>query len=374
MTVAQYWATGSATEATLVFTPRIMEAHLMQDWVPSFPPLTGPALVSWPSLLTETCVHAGGSYLALSPVAGRAERQWKTFLSWMAGVCGTRQVLTSERYDWIAPASAFYPERALPVDVVTPPRDFVPALLRVAADPENPAHLRPDYVAIRADTSGGGWHLALVESKGIRHSLASRGTCPADWHQQVRNAVVSYDGVRIQPDRYLVVAARANPNAARGWARRFQIRGWNAEERVMELPNDAAVEVAAAALYGTCRNLGLRQTAARLALANAERSLVRSGGRALQEVRKARERQREGSRRELEQSERRPLSLPGVNLHVDLSQETVGMIELLSRPEVAEVAATLRTMSLVRSARSAEPRPDGALEVSGIIVRAEETD
>ena len=55
--------------------------------------------------------------LAVRAEAARSERQWKSFLSWMLGVAGTRHVLASDSYRWVAPVSAFYPGAVQAVDL-----------------------------------------------------------------------------------------------------------------------------------------------------------------------------------------------------------------------------------------------------------------
>jgi hypothetical protein len=268
MTVARYWPVGATTETTIPFTPKAMSDHLMQDWIPKVPSLGGHLLMGWPSILTEPYTAIGTDYLALKDSARETERQWKGFMSWMLGVCGARQVCAAEGYDWIAPASAFYPNAVVQVGHADPPQDFVATALKIEPDPTNPSRNRPDYIAVRGPTSATPWDTALVEAKGTSDSLANLVVCPEKWSQQARNAIVSYDGRTIGIDRHMVIAVRSAPNPASLRARRFQIRVWNSEERVGKADARMLLDVVSASLFGVCRNLGLSEVASAISVGN----------------------------------------------------------------------------------------------------------
>jgi len=102
----------------------------------------------------------------------------------MLGVAGTRHVLMSEGYRWIAPISAFH-------------------------------------------IVGGCIEWAVAEAKGTKMSLKSTSSCPTEWSNQARNVVIKVNGTEIDIPRHVVVATRVNPNAKRDRARRLQVRTWN---------------------------------------------------------------------------------------------------------------------------------------------------
>jgi hypothetical protein len=66
------------------------------------------------------------------------------------------------------------------------------------------------------------------------------------------------------------------PNAVRQTTRRLQIRAWNSDDGQTSLPDDAAVEIAAAHLFCLFRNLQLPQNALAIARSVEQRALARS--------------------------------------------------------------------------------------------------
>jgi hypothetical protein len=214
--------------------------HLLADWIPSLPVNVSSSFIGWPPYLLKAVPFKGYDALSLGQEAGRSERQWKGFLSWMLGVAGTRHVLKRERYRWIAPLSAFYPDAVQPVDLSQWPSVFRPGLVTATRPRRSQLRLRPDYLAIRS--TGGKqkrtleW--AVAESKGTRRCLTNLATCPPSWYKQARNVDVSVWGKRIVIPRHVVVAMRVNPNGARPATRRIQVRTWNsaADATAAELP------------------------------------------------------------------------------------------------------------------------------------------
>jgi hypothetical protein len=94
-----------------------VSGHLLADWVPSLPVAVGPSFIGWPPYLLDAANINGKDLILVRAEAGRSERQWKSFLSWMLGVAGARHVLASEGYRWVAPVSAFYTGAVQSVDL-----------------------------------------------------------------------------------------------------------------------------------------------------------------------------------------------------------------------------------------------------------------
>lgn len=250
----------------------IISGHLVTDWVPSLPAETGTSFIGWPSFLLETVRVASRDLLALRVQAGRSERQWKSFLSWMLGVAGARHILRDEGYRWIAPLSAFYPDAVAPVDLTRWNGSFPPSSLTAESNPRNSSLVRPDYVALRSTSAAGGsrsdeW--AVAEAKGTSFSLANWPVCPSEWSAQVRNVVLKLNGSKIPIPRHIVIATRVNPNATKPRTRRIQLRAWNKREEneISGLPAEAAVLISAAHLFGVFKGLRLPNNAATIALA-----------------------------------------------------------------------------------------------------------
>jgi hypothetical protein len=214
--------------------------------------------MGWPLYLIKEVPFRGDRFLALRSETGRSERQWKGILSWMLGVAGTRQVLGSEGYRWIAPLSAFYPEASQAVDVSNWYPPYPPGVLTATRRPGSRSRLRPDYVALRPLRSGlPEW--AVAESKGTYRSLSTLSQCPGDWYNQARNIELRLNGIPVAVPRHLVIATRVNPNAKRDNSRRLQLRAWNSVEKTREadLSREFASEIVVAHLFGLFRNLRL---------------------------------------------------------------------------------------------------------------------
>lgn len=244
-----------------------ISSHLLADWVPSLPPAMGSSFLGWPPFLITTVSVNGQALLALDEVAGRSERQWKSVMSWMIGVAGARHVLATERYRWIAPVSAFFPRAVQVVNTAQWPLSFPLTALSVAKRPRSRSRLFPDYLGLRRSSSArGAYEWVVAEAKGTRNCLTNRRTCPTAWAGQVRNIVVTVNGVSINVPRYLVVATRVNPNAASLQTRRLQVRAWNHAEEQSHLPPDAIIDVVAAHLFGLFAALGLPENARAVAL------------------------------------------------------------------------------------------------------------
>jgi hypothetical protein len=137
-----------------------------------------------------------GNDVLLLTEAGRSERQWKGFVSWMLGVAGTRHVLTSGGYRWIAPISAFYPGAIQAVDLSTWNTLFPQSSIVATRKSGSTSRLFPDYLALRPKSGVGSYEWAVAEA-----------------------------------------------NAKRAWARRLQVRAWNRTVTVEAgLSSEAAVD------------------------------------------------------------------------------------------------------------------------------------
>ena len=230
--------------------------------------------------MIESVPINGRNVLTLRTEAGRTERQWKSVLSWMLGIAGTRHVLALETYRWIAPLSAFYPDAVQVVDLSAWHVSFPRSSVVIDRDPESRSRLRPDYVAL-GSPGGRLYEWAVVEAKGTQASLASIANCPTAWANQVRNVVITVDGSNITIPRHLVVATRVNPNATRRSTRRIQVRAWNRREDAglvrPNLPQGFAADIAAAHLFGLFRGLQLRENALALALSVQARAEAHPG-------------------------------------------------------------------------------------------------
>lgn len=260
-----YWGVGQNSPIDTQFTHADVSAHLLADWAPMLPTSASASFIGWAPFLMESHLDGKTDYLTLNKIAGRTERQWKVFLSWMLGVAGTRHVLAQEGYTWVAPLSAFYPTNVQAVDLTQWNPAFPPSRVSITRKPKSKS-LLPDYIALRTPPGAkASW--AIVESKGTSASLESM-KCPAAWRQQVECAVVNVDGSKVKVQRHIVVATRSNPNAKRPGTRRLQIRAWNDDDDTS--PEPAAVaeaDIVAASLFGLCCSLQLRQNAIAIALA-----------------------------------------------------------------------------------------------------------
>lgn len=306
--------------------------------------------MGWPSVLTEECTVEGVPFLALGEQATRTERQWKSFLSWMFGICGTRAVLANEGYTWIAPVSAFYPDNRQDVLFDAAPDWFEPDKLETSGDPAATVSLRPDYVALRR-TEGPRWELAAVESKGTQRSLEGLDPCPTTWSEQVRNITCIYDKEPLIPSRHIVVATRASSRAKTSPYRRVQVRTWSHRDHKSEAPCAPAsmtVEVARASLYGLCTNIGLHGSAESLALASRRARTERTGqsfvdpGREREQTARARQRRsgelssRRASQITGEQVFSTQIETPRSSIILELTEPLLELVETLGDPLVSE--------------------------------------
>ena len=176
MASVEYWPVGQSTASWLPFEPADVSRHLLLDWAPSLPVSLGSSFMGWPAQLLEVVIvpRSGINALAVSEVAGRSERQWKSVLSWMLGIAGARHVLEAERYRWVAPLSAFYENAKQAVDLTGWHPSYPRTVLSISRCPASRSRLRPDYVALRSSGDGADkveW--ALVEAKGTKASLVS---------------------------------------------------------------------------------------------------------------------------------------------------------------------------------------------------------
>jgi hypothetical protein len=271
-TQVEVWKVGSQSAEFLRMTAASISGHLVTDWVPSLPAETGASFIGWPSFLLESVRVEGRDLLALRAEAGRSERQWKSFLSWMLGVAGARHILRDEGYRWIASLSAFYPDAVEEVDLTRWNGLFPRSALTAEGNPRNSSLVRPDYVALRSTSamrSARSYEWAVAEAKGASFSLSNRPACPSEWSAQVRNVVLKLNGTKIRIPRHIVIATRVNPNATKVKTRRIQLRAWNKREEPErpELPAEAAVLISAAHLFGLFKGLRLPNNAAAIALA-----------------------------------------------------------------------------------------------------------
>jgi len=264
----------------LPMTAGDISSHLLADWVPSLPAAVGSSFIGWPPFLLEVANFNGNDVLALRAEAGRTERQWKSILSWMLGVAGTRHVVASEGYRWIAPLSAFYPGAVQAVDLSVWHPSFPRSAVTVDRRPGSRCRLRPDYLALRSTAQAfGPYEWAVVEAKGTQACLTNTRACPTAWASQARSVIVTVNGVRIAIRRHLVVATRVNPNAAFPRTRRIQVRAWNRkdESEGSRLPSEATLDIAAAHLFGLFRGLRLRDNARAIAVSVQARMEARAG-------------------------------------------------------------------------------------------------
>lgn len=256
MSCVQYWPVGTASDSRLSMTPAQICQALLADWLPTLPFAASRSVLGWPFFLVASEPGVPIPYLCIESMAGWSDRQWKGVLSWMFGIAGTRRVLDTEGYVWVAPLSAFYPDRRQNVAIPSWNTSYPPSILQTLPDPSNPSRLRPDYIAARPLKTGG-VEFALVESKGTSSALNSMIRCPSDWARQARNAIVKLNGSVVACQRHMVVATRCNPNALRQRSRRLQVRAWNSSSNTLPHDSEVMLEIASAFYSGLCRNLGL---------------------------------------------------------------------------------------------------------------------
>jgi hypothetical protein len=276
--IVQYWPVGSAREATLTLNPANISNFLLADWLPDLPFSLSQSVIGWPQYLIEAETGTTNQYLYLNRIAGWSDRQWKSILSWMIGVAATRRVLKEEGYSYIAPCSAFYPERKQLVSIPSWLPAYPPSILEIKKNPAVNSRLRPDYIAAKFQTSNN-CEFAFVESKGTLDSLRNKNTCPNDWRNQAKNAKAYINGVEATVSRNLVVAARCNPNKQRAKARRLQIRAWNSQTNDPSSDNRILVEIVLAHYVALLRNLGLLENIKALGLSALARLDTNSASR-----------------------------------------------------------------------------------------------
>ena len=200
----------------------------------------------------------------------------------MLGVAGARHILASEGYRWIAPLSAFYPDAVQIVDLSAWHISFPRSSIVANRLPGSRARLRPDYLALRSTAGqqqGQPYEWAVAEAKGTHACLRGVRSCPTNWYSQARNVLLSVNDSPIAIPRHLVLATRVNPNAVYPRTRRIQVRAWNSTDDSIHpgLPPEAAVDIAAAHLFGLFRNLRLPENARAVALSVQSRAEGRYG-------------------------------------------------------------------------------------------------
>lgn len=257
-----------------------ISSHLLADWIPSLPPSVSPSFIGWPPFLIQLGTLNGNDVLVLRSDAARSERQWKGFLSWMLGVAGTRHVLASDGYRWIAPVSAFYPGAVQVVDLSRWHNSFPRSCVVAERRSGSISRLFPDYLALRPTTSktpSSPYQWAVAEAKGTQSCLRSMSTCRSDWYAQARNVLVTVNGARVRIPRHFVIATRVNPNSTRERARRLQLRAWNHKVEVNKttLSSDAVADIVTAHLFGLFRGLRFRENAIAMALSVQRRTAYR---------------------------------------------------------------------------------------------------
>ncbi len=277
--IVESWAVGAASSVHLPMTTGDISGHLLADWIPSFPMALSSSFIGWPSFLIETVSVQKHDFLTLAPATGTSERQWKGVLSWMLGVAGARHMLAAEGYRWIAPLSAFYEDNNHQV-ALQPNFPYPRSSIKASRDPKNASHLRPDYLAIRPTPSTNpltGYEWVLAEAKGTASSLKNKTKAPQQWSEQVRNAVIKWNGATLTVPRHLVICTRVNPNAVHAKTRRLQLRSWNRKNlEAGSLPSHAAVQVATVHLFGLFKGLHLPNYAVALAMSAQVRAKERN--------------------------------------------------------------------------------------------------
>jgi hypothetical protein len=264
------------------------------------------------------------------------DRQWKGMMAWMLGIAGARHVMKRERYRWIAPLSAFFPNNVQPVTLVSWPTALPPGKVVVDRDPFAKTRLTPDYLVLRS-SAGKRRNWAVVEAKGSKRPLENRAACPKDWKKQVRNVQLTVGGIPLKIPRHLVVATRVYPNAKKPVTRRLQIRAWNnARERSPHLPDEAVVEIVTAHLFGLFKTLQMPVNAQALASA----MQLRAGRVEQPGLFDSQERRADAAATELDQRAATPgndgarhvtLRIGGAEVEVHLTSPLVQLVRALQR-------------------------------------------
>lgn len=261
-----YWPVGATTEQATSLTFSEMSRYLLADWLPSLPVNISQSIFGWPQhVLCGNPSSGPNRYLSVRSIVGQSERHWKTVLSWMMGVIGTRKVMSNEGYRWIAPASAFYPNTQAEFNIRWLTRRYPQSKLRIFKSASAQSNLLPDYIAA-ARQPDGSYSFALFESKGTNSQLQNIPCKPA-WRNQVNSADVTFDGAPLPIARRVVVATRFNPNAVRAATRELQIRAWNSEQNTSSRDTRIVLGIVAAHYISIFQNLGLATIAHGLAMA-----------------------------------------------------------------------------------------------------------
>jgi hypothetical protein len=69
-------------------------------------------------------------------------------MSWMLGVAAARHILKSQKYRWIAPVRAFFPENTQKVTLGSWPTALAPGVLEAIRSAKSKTRLTPDYLAL----------------------------------------------------------------------------------------------------------------------------------------------------------------------------------------------------------------------------------
>lgn len=261
-----YWPVVASDEQTITLTYSDMSRYLLADWLPSLPVNISQSVFGWPQhVLCGNPSRGPNRYLSVRSIVGQSERHWKTVLSWMMGVIGTRKVMSNEGYRWIAPASAFYTNSQTEFNIRWLTRMFPQSRFRIFKSASAQSNLLPDYIAA-ARQPDGSYSFALFESKGTRSQLQNM-PCKQAWRNQVNSADVTFDGAPLPIARRIVVATRFNPNAVRPATRDLQIRAWNSEQNASSRDTHVVLGIVAAHYISIFQNLGLTTIAHGLAMA-----------------------------------------------------------------------------------------------------------
>jgi hypothetical protein len=254
----QFLDVGSRDTEFLPCTKENLASELTHDLLPTFAVSSPIAYLGWPIQLLEVNRFGDTECLSVHPILENSDRQWKGFVSWMLGVAGARVVLKHMGYRWLAPASAFYQERTRNLSIDWPD-DFPPSCLSLSRANGNKSKLRPDYLALKKAASGE-YRITSVEAKGTKQPILSAkySNCPRNWHQQVRNVELNFDGANLAISRYLVIGTRVLPKERSNIINPLAIRAWNSTTTGPKYDHapEKVLPIVYANLYGIFHNLG----------------------------------------------------------------------------------------------------------------------
>lgn len=263
----QFLDVGKKTVTYFPCTQEDLSSELIRDWLPSFAVSSPIAYLGWPMQLLEEKSLDKHQCLCIHPKVATSDRQWKGFVSWMLGVAGARVALKKMGYRWIAPASAFYQERTIDVDVDWPDK-FPKSRLSLARAVGNKSKLRPDYLALKRKKKGQ-YPITSVEAKGTKQAIMTENfvNCPSKWAQQVRNIALSNDGKPLPISRYLVIGTRVCPKRNPSIISPLAIRAWNSASSGPKYDHspEKVLPIVYASLFGLFQNLGQSNVAEGLA-------------------------------------------------------------------------------------------------------------